>query len=196
MIDLDGEYLEALANTTASSRRELLRVGVTQRALDLAGTAYAKVEPAGQALFQPNPASDRSAFILPVRVEYPDTPESTTTPEAVLERGEIVDLVAFTPQLATRWALRAGNAEWLGACPPQYLEPEPVTVHRSPLDWLRADCQGLVCLATKPLDVLRFLTRFAAVSVVDDAHAEELKAIIDRPLLYPEILVGGRLYGR
>jgi hypothetical protein len=144
-------------------------------------------------LFETDPNSDIGAFILPVRVEYPDTPE-TLDIERVLTDGEIVDLVAFTPALNVRWALRIGSAEWLGACGPQYMDPPPVRLYRTPLDWLRGDCQGLVCLATEPLEVHRFLTRFHAVAVDDDAHAEELRDILSRPLLGPEIFIGGRAF--
>jgi hypothetical protein len=62
-------------------------------------------------------------------------------------------------------------------------------LHRTPLDWLRASCEGLVCLVLKPLEILRFLVRFAAVIVDDIKHAAELRAVLDRPFLLPTILV-------
>jgi hypothetical protein len=192
MIELDAEYLAALADTSPRRRRQLQSVGVPQHALDLASPVFARIRPVGASLFEPNPDSNLGAWIIPVRVEHPDTPESPD-PEAAIVDGEIVDLVAFDLQLAARWVLRTGNAEWLGSCPPQYLEPPPVALHRSPIDWLRADCRGLVCLARAPLDVYRFLTRFAALDVADAGHAEELGKLLERPPTHPEILVGGRI---
>jgi hypothetical protein len=193
MIDLDAEYLAALSDTSPLRRRELLQAGVPQRALDLAGPAFALVRPVGRLLFEPNPDSELGAFLIPVRAEHPNTPESTN-PEAAIAEGEIVDMVAFDPSLAGHWVCRTGNAEWLGACPPQYMEPPPVPLHRSPIDWLRADCQGLVCLARAPIEIHRFLLRFAALDVADEAHAAMLLAVLERPPQHPEILVGGRAY--
>ena len=193
MIDLEAEYLAALGDTSPLRRRQLHQAGVPQRAIDLAGPAYTRVRPVGSALFEPNPDSNLGAFILPVRVDYPDTPESPD-PEAVIEGGDIVDLVAFDPEVGAQWILRAGNAEWLGACPPQYLDPPPVPLHRSPIDWLRAGCEGVVCLARAPIEIHRFLCRFAALDVADDRHAEELQALLERPPTHPEILVGGRTH--
>ncbi len=192
MIDLEAEYLAALGNASPLRRRELQLAGVPQRAIKLAAPAYTRVQPVGRLLFQPNPDSELAAFILPVRVDCPDTPESPD-PEAAIESGEIVDLVAFDPELGAQWVLRTGNAEWLGSCPPQYLDPPPVPLHRSPIDWLRGGCEGLVCLARAPIEIHRFLCRFAALDVADERHAEELQALLERPPTHPEILVGGRI---
>jgi hypothetical protein len=190
MIDLEAEYLAALSDTSPLQRRELLRAGVPQHAIDLAGPAYARVRPVGRLLFEPNPDSELGAFILPVRADYPDTPESPD-PEAAVGGGDILDLVAFEPELGARWLLRTGNAEWLGSCPPQYLDPPPVALYRSPIDWLRAGCQGLVCLVRAPFEILRFLARFTAIIVDDLTHAAELEVLLRHPFLSPTILVRG-----
>jgi hypothetical protein len=194
LIDLDAEYAAALRDTTAISLRSLYDAGATERGMALAAPALARLQLNGGGLFEPDPDGP-AAFIMPVRVEFPETPESID-PLAAITSGDIVDLVAFTPALRARWALRCGAAEWLGACAPQYMEPEPVRLYRSPLDWLRASCEGMVCLATAPRDTYRFLTRFHALSVEDEEHATTLREIIDRPFFQPEILIGGRRNGR
>lgn len=191
MVDLAAEYLAALCETTQKSLRPLLDAGATERALALAVPALANVQLHKNNLFEPDPHSNTSAFILPVRVDYPETPESIDPRRAITE-GAIVDLVAFTPALRVRWALRTGAAEWLGACLPQYMEPEPVKLCRTPFDWLRGDCEGLVCLATIPIEIYRFLTRLRVINVEDEEHAEQLHAILDRPVFNPEIVVTGR----
>lgn len=191
MIDLTAEYYDALCNTGAGALDPLVRAGVTQRGLALCAPALIRLHLNGSALFVPDPDSTLSAFIAPVRVDHPQTPESLDI-EAAITDGAIVDLVAFVPALKVRWALRTGAAEWLGACEPQYMEPDPVRLYRSPLDWLRASCEGLVCLATEPREVYRFLTRFYAISVEDEEHADELRQILDRPFYHPEIMIGGR----
>lgn len=190
MIDATAEYLAALCETTDKALRPLRQAGVTERALTLAVPAFARVRPCAPGLFEIDPDSSIGAFILPVRVDYPETPE-TLDRETALTAGAIVDLVAFTPGLAVRWALRTGGAEWLGVCDPQYFEPAPVPLYRTPLDWLRADCQGLVCLATAPLEIYRFLSRFHAVATDDDGHADALRTLLDRPLFGPEIHSAG-----
>src|SRR4051812_28263297 len=99
MIDLTGEYLAALCDTTERMLRPLLDAGATQRSMVLAAPALARVQVHnGGNLFEPDAESPMQGFILPVRVEYPDTPE-TTDPRAAITEGEIVDLVAFTPGL-------------------------------------------------------------------------------------------------
>lgn len=193
--DLEAEYLSALCETSDRALRPLRYAGVTERALTLAVPAFARVQPRAPNLFDIDPDSNIGAFILPVRVAYPETPE-TVDPETTLTDGAIVDLVAFTPGLAQRWALRRGIAEWLGTCPAQYMEADAVRLYRTPLDWLRADCEGLVCLATEELGIYRFLTRFGAVAVEDAAHADELRTILSRPLLGPEIITGSLRHGR
>lgn len=195
VIDLQAEYLAALGDTTAKSLRSLYDAGATDRGIALAAPALARLQLHRGGLFEPDPEGTAAAFIVPVRVECPETPESPD-PLAAITAGDIVDLVAFTPALRVRWALRRGTAEWLGACEPQYMEPEPVRLYRSPLDWLRASCDGVVCLATAPQDTYRFLTRFYALSVEDEDHAAQLRGILDRPFFQPEILIGGRRNGR
>lgn len=191
MIDLAAEYFAALCDTSERMLRPLREAGATERGMALAAPAIARLQLNGGNRFEPDPQSPAQAFIVPVRVEHPGTPESSN-PTAALCDGDIVDLVAFTPALRARWALRVGTAEWLGACPPQYLEPPPVKLFRTPVDWMRGDCEGLVCLAAAPLEVYRFLTRLYAISVEDDEHAAELRAVLDRPVFHPEIFVMGR----
>lgn len=193
MVDLLAEYFAALCDTQQKTLRQLIYAGATERAIAIAAPALAKVRLCGRGLFEPDPDSPNTAFLVPVRVENPVTPE-TVDIYRTLTDGEIVDLVAFTPGLQVRWAVRTGEAEWLGACDPQYLEPPPVRIHRAPLDWLRADCDGVVCLATDPPTIHHFLCRFHAISVDDDRYAEELREVLLRPPSVPEILVGGRAF--
>jgi hypothetical protein len=194
--DLEAEYQTALAQTSQKHLRPLRDAGATARSLERIRPALIHLHLNGNGLFEPDPDSAVQAFIVPVRVEDDGwTPESSD-PIATVGTGQIIDLVAFTPALRVRWATRTGLAEWLGACPPQYMDPPPVRLYRTPLDWLRGDCEGLVCLATTPNDVYRFLTRFQRLDTEDDDHATMLREILDRPPYYPEILVGGKDYGR
>jgi len=49
-------------------------------------------------------------------------------------------------------------------------------------------------VARAPIEIHRFLLRFAALDVADEAHAAMLLAVLERPPQHPEILVGGRAY--
>jgi hypothetical protein len=66
----------------------------------------------------------------------------------VVMDGDLVDIVAFRPSAPSEWMLRTGLGWALGLH--RGLEPytwgEPAVVRESPLDWMRADCTGLVVL--------------------------------------------------
>jgi hypothetical protein len=126
--------------------------------------------------------------LIPVRVDSPVLPEAAD-PAAAVSAGAIVDIVACHPRHPGRWALRTGVAEWLGAIPPQYLEPDPVQIWRSPIAWLRAGARGLVILSRQPADAYRVLASCHGDIVAEDAtHAAEL-AGLDRPWPMPRIIV-------
>ena len=72
-----------------------------------------------------------------------DTAE-VNDPIKAVRHGTLIDLIALSPAYPNQWALRLGNATWLGAIEPQFLMPEPVPIWRNPLAWLRNDCRGLV----------------------------------------------------
>src|SRR5713226_352032 len=88
------------------------------------------VKGARRDLYMPHADGD-PAFITPVLGHFADTPESTD-PRVFVRFGNIIDLLAWDPRYPDRWALRTGAATWLGCVPPQYLEPFPVRVWRSP----------------------------------------------------------------
>src|SRR5437879_3964408 len=69
-------------------------------------------------LFELDAEGEARAFIVPTRMGNPMSPEASDPVQAVRE-GEILDLLAFSPSYPMRWALRTGNATWLGAIPPQ-----------------------------------------------------------------------------
>jgi hypothetical protein len=111
-------------------------------------------------------------------------------PPHTVRAGELVDLVAWHPRHPHRWALRTGAAEWLGAIEPQYLDPEPVPVWRSPLAWLRVGCVGLVMLSPDPPAAYRVLSGCRGGIVAEDPqHAAALRATLARPWPAPQIIV-------
>jgi hypothetical protein len=125
-----------------------------------------------------NPAGDRFrpdevgrlGWVLPVAAVDPGRPEliETEDPLATISTGPFVDLAAsFSPARPGRWALRWGLAAVLGAIPPQYMEPEPVRVHRDVAGWLRAGCNGIVLLTGDGDEVPRVLSQIRRIDHED-----------------------------
>jgi hypothetical protein len=188
--DLAAEMSEALAAMTVVDVRELEGYGVSRRTqYQMVGLVrIARITDTD--LYEPDPTGVW-AFVTPVRVEHPATPESQL-PEACARLGQLVDIVAWDPRYPHDWALRTGHAYWLGCVPAQCFDPDPVRVWRSPLDWLCADSEGLVLLSRDPAVAYSLLMGFGGgIDVKSDIHAAELDRILRRPWPLPHISVGG-----
>jgi hypothetical protein len=186
--DLGAEMLAAYRAVGERERNHLAALGIDPEDIEmLIGVANVRIE---GALFSPE-LDGRPAFVTPVRVQFPETPESTE-PDSAVHLGDIVDLVAWHPAAPDRWALRAGAGEWLGACLPQYVEPRPVPIRRSIALWFRAGCTGLVPLSRDRADIYRLLSRcIGGIIAEDQAHAAELGGILERPWAAPPIFTPG-----
>jgi hypothetical protein len=141
--------------------------------------------------YWPDPDNGVPAIITPVRVEDPRTPESSNSSLAI-RLGHIVDLVAWRLSRPSAFALRHGSATWLGAIGPQLLDPEPVLVHRTPLNWLRSGGAG-ICLLT-PSDIERsvILLGFRGIVAEDVEHRRELGRVLERRQNLPPIYIADR----
>ena len=111
----------------------------------------------------------KTAIIIPARDEY-------------LEHVDLVALDLDTGETAT-WLGRIAllGQEWLSAA----MFDEPLLVHETPLDWLRAGREGL-CVVD-PGRAGRLLAG-RSIAVTDVAHAVELRAALR---LEPEIFIKG-----
>jgi hypothetical protein len=185
---LSREHLTALYSTRFADLAPLVAVGIRWETIATAVPAFARIRVSNDATtFEPD-ESGGGAFIVPVRVENPITPEAFDPVRAVRD-GAIVDLAGFHPHHPDRWALRRDVAEWLGAIEPQYLDPEPVPIWRSPLSWLRADCRGLVLLGDRASQY-RILSGLCSIVAEDAQHAAELQSILAQPWSAPRVIVG------
>jgi hypothetical protein len=127
------------------------------------------------------------AFIVPIRVDWLQTPETTRGIKAA-QSGYLIDLLAFHPARPDHWALRLGVATWLGSIAPQHCNPDPVRVWRTPLRWLQADSEGLCLLTRDRAENHRILTACLGGIVADDEiHARELRRVLERPWRVPEV---------
>lgn len=188
--DLKAEARAAFAAITRTDVAELEDFGVPAAAIEilqLVGVGRI-VRDSDSGLYEPD-ASGALAFITPVLVDSPMTPESRS-PRAFAV-GNFIDLIAWDPQAPQDWALRAGQGGWLGCVPPQYLDPEPVWIRPTVLDWFRWWCSGLVVLSRDPAVTYSLLMGFpGGIWVEDEAHLADLKRTLLRPWPLPEASVG------
>jgi hypothetical protein len=191
-LDLDAELSAAVSAMRPLHVERLTALGVPQfltcPVLPLIGVARVLFE--GD-FYQPH-GSGEPAVIVAVRADGGDGLElEHAAPRAVALIGDgVVDLIAFTPTHWDRFALRAGNAVMLGLMPPQLLRPEPVPFRRTPLDWLRADAEGVCILDRRPHVVAGILaSAHGGIVVADAEHGRALRAIAERPWSVPPIFV-------
>ena len=192
MIDLRAEHRSAVATLTDEDRGVLADLGISPASLSrfrLCGIARVRVR--RSRLYEPD-ENGNVALITPVRVECPASPESRR-PLIYTQWGPIVDLVAWHPYAPERWALRVGSAEWLGCIEPQYMDPDPVPIHRTVLDWLRAGRVGLVPLAFEHAELYRLLTVCRRIRAADEEHARELRRALSHPWPQPDVEVADAL---
>jgi hypothetical protein len=186
--DLAREMKSAFAAMNRRDIAHLVQLGVPEILIEhfqMVGVARVRGDRSGT-FYEPDKGG-RWAYITPICVQYADTPESTR-PDAFPLIGNLVDLVAWHERVPERWLLRAGSAEWLGCIGPQYWEPEPVRIWRSPLQWLRNRCAGLVLLACERSEIYRLLTICrGGIDAEDEPHAALLLDILEHPWPAPEV---------
>lgn len=191
--DLWAEFNAARAEIAPPDRVLLERHGVAApNIIFLIGLTHIRV--AG-GLYEPD-ENGGEAFLSPVLVDDPYTPESTC-PAAAVHFGEVVDLVAWHPHHPARVALRRGAAAWLGSIAPQYFDPEPVPIHRGVLQWFRSGCHGLVLLAPE-VGTRHLLVTGCRGGVVAEnpEHAAELTRIMRQPWRAPPVTIARQEFRR
>jgi hypothetical protein len=186
--DLDAEFEAAQSALTETQAAQLIAAGVPPLIVKLRtiGAARIALNLPGT-IYEPLEIGER-AFIVAVRVDHPDTPESAEA-EFVPDYGDLVDLVAVHPSDPAEWATRRDAATWLGAIPPQLCEPEPVRIFRSPLSWLRSGRCGLCVLTRKWQEAQAVLLRCRQIEAEDREHARELCQLLERRHSIPCIRV-------
>lgn len=188
--DLEAELTAAVSAVTRSDRDALHAAGVPEAVITDGLVGTARIELDHGRLYRPNPDADNWAFITPVRTYGILTPESPEHAETV-RSGALIDLIAWDPEFPRQWVLRAGLAGWAGAVEPQYLGPDPVPIWRTPYDWLRSDCTGLVLLGDRQ-ERWRVLSSLDRIEAEDAEHRAELLAILRQPWpVFPRIAIKG-----
>lgn len=124
-------------------------------------------------LYEPTGADGEPVIVMGVS-EHPDE--------------QIIDLVAFQPSDPTRWWLRSGQGVVLGLHNARLaaFKEEPVFVHATPLDWLRAECQGVVVLDWTA-DILSRLDGYGILT--DATTGKRLEQAFTRHFNFPQIKI-------
>lgn len=186
--DLLAEMRAARAALTRDDRAELIEAGIPPDILNrypLIGIIRMRIT---SGLWEPE-QDGRPAFVTPVLIADPVSPETPHPLVYARHLGDVVDLVAWHPRHPEHWALRVGTATWLGCIEPQYLAPDPVAIRRSPFSWLRARCDGLAILSSDPADAYRLLSGCYEIVAEDNQHAIELRKLVRRPWPLPPIKI-------
>ena len=124
-------------------------------------------------------------------------PSSEGMPHLILpvfEDGGLVDLVAFSSEQPLAWLLRLGTGWSLGLIDgfERHSWEDEVRLWASPLDWLRADRDGLCILDWSAPEVIE-LARLPNIRCQDRLLAERLKEALSRPYSLPQITYGEEL---
>ena len=141
VLDLTREWL-ALPDAGRGDRRLLGQHDVTREAIHRAGgLAVARISTVGR-LWMPEPTGT-PAFILPIW----DGPAPSIYSGA--ENPVLIDMIAWRPDDPARWWYRQGEVDvvlGIDNLDLAHTEGWPISLHRTPLDWLRAGCCGAVLL--------------------------------------------------
>lgn len=118
----------------------------------------------------------------------PDPDGSRALIVPVYDCGELVDLVAFNTITPERWLLRHGLGWALGL--EEGLERfrwgDPLPLHKTPLDWLKAGCDGL-CVIDWEAPEVSTLADFPTLLIRDDALERRTIAALTKPSRLPQI---------
>lgn len=180
MCDLKRELATLALGTGAFAVRHLHRLGVSWETIAAMGEHHysfgvGRISPIGNGLFEPS-EDGRPQLILPV-----------------FEGGALVDLVAFATSDPFGWRLRTGNGWALGLewGLDELVDQENVTLHASPLDWLRGDCQGL-CLVDWTSPQVAQLLQISNINCADERLASLIGEAVARHNRLPTINIVGR----
>lgn len=178
--DLPSEMRAAAQAVTGATIDRLRSLGVRPEAFADFPTypfGVARAEPIGGGLYQPSEAGLPS-LVLPV-----------------LDEGELVDLVAFRATDPGGWMQRRGVGWCLGieSGVGWHCWRDTIQLHATPLDWLRADGEGLCITDWAATYDIRTLDVLPHIVTTSQAIADTLQRAMTLPRRLPTISVEGAL---
>jgi hypothetical protein len=185
VIDLADEFAVAAVAATAADYDELRLAGVAHRFLYGSSCRFgvAEIEVSRSGFYQPAPGGTRAYLVPALPLPAPWDPE--------FPNDDPGDLVAWLPQQPGRWWCRTGLLPVLnpGAVAAAAHFRERLTVHASPLSWLRAEGGGIVVLS-QSVDLKLWLSGVPAVTCETATLGEEInRRLRERSTSLPTILV-------
>lgn len=187
LFDIDAEVHKAETAVTGRHLAAMERLGCNAPAIAAIGAVQApfgvlRCDMRGKQFFEPTSEPyGVDAVIMPV-----------------MEEGTTIDLIAWRSLRPDFWLRRNGQGWALGIDLIQ--EPhlwdgfKEITLHATPLDWLRAGGQGAVILDW-PVSLIRKLDKFNTIICEDAGVRKRLDSILSVPAHKPKIISGVR-YGR
>jgi hypothetical protein len=173
-VDLAGEFAaarEAVAHDRFFRPVEALGIDTLER--PHVGAGLVRFERDGWQLDE----DGTPAIVAAIRGHAIGDDMDAVDPRELVERGELLDLLAISLRPPHRWALRLGAVFFAGAAHAQLLSPSPTRWHRHPLSWLRAG-DGVVALTDDAAQLARMLEQLrpGGIIVADREHGREVVA--------------------
>lgn len=183
-VDLDAEMRKAELGVDSRVIAWLLNNGCTSKGLASIGATQSpfgvlKCDVRGQHTFEPTVEPyGVTALIMPV-----------------MHEGTIIDQIAWRSLRTDAWLWRIGSGWALGIdeieCPLHWDGFREITLHATPLDWLRASGQGAVILNWDAITQIRQLAMFDTVRCDHPTVHRQLSEILSQPERKPKIIGTG-----
>jgi hypothetical protein len=184
LFDLEAEMRSAGLGVDNRVISWLLNNGCTAAGIATIGVKQApfgvsKVDMRGKHTFEPTTeAYGVSALIMPV-----------------MHDGTIIDQIAWRSLRPDLWLWRIGAGWALGIdeieSPPLWEGFKEITLHATPLDWLRAGGEGAVVLDWNAIADIRKLAMFDTIRCDHSTVQRQLSAILSQPERKPRIVGTG-----
>lgn len=188
LFTIEAEMHKAVSAVTGRHLAAMERLGCTAPAIAAIGAVQApfgvlRCDMRGKQFFEPTSEPyGVDAVIMPV-----------------MDEGTTIDLIAWRSLRPGAWLRRNGQGWALGVDliqePPLWDGFKEITLHATPLDWLRAGGQGAVILDWHAVSLIRKLDKFDTIICEDAVVRKRLDSILSLPAHKPKIIAGVR-YGR
>ena len=183
--DLDAEMHSAILSVTGRHLSAFERLGCKGSAIAAIGATQAPFGVmrcdmrAGQFFEPTSEPYGVDAVLMPVMCE-----------------GAVIDLIAWRTLAPDGWLWRNGGGWALGidliTSPPHWDGFRDITLHATPLEWLRAGGIGAVILDWSAVSYIRKLSFFDTVHCNDLRVQKRLGFILSAPARKPRIVSGAR----
>ena len=112
----------------------------------------------------------------------------------VIDEGTVIDLIAWRSLAPDAWLWRNGDGWALGIdaieTPSHWNGHGSITLHATPLDWLRAGGSGACILSWNETSMIRKLANFDTINCACRRAATKLYDILSKPHRLPKIVRG------